>query len=136
LSNAALTLPRRAGSRYAVLELNARERGLVHRHLRPRIRAQDEELRLHQLDDLVADGELGPVVAPDHGELVAPADTRVDANAVARRVEVLGAVPHRHLVAVGPRPEHLLARRLARRVDHARDHDLLIGGRVTHPTRP
>ena len=38
-------------------------RGLVHPHLGHRVRAQDEQLRLDELDDVVADCELGADVA-------------------------------------------------------------------------
>src|SRR2546430_13536700 len=41
-----------------VVELHAHDRGLVHAHLGHRVRAQDDELRLDELEDLVADGEL------------------------------------------------------------------------------
>src|SRR3989440_1404684 len=115
-----------------VVELHAHDRGLVHAHLRHRVRAQDDQLRLHELEDVVADRELAAAAAPDHRELPAPADAQVDADPLARRFHVLGAVPGRHLVGVGPGSEHPLARRF----EDARDQDLLIGGRlggrVTH----
>jgi len=42
-----------------VVELHTHDRGLVHPHLRHRVRAQDDQLRFHELEDLVADRELG-----------------------------------------------------------------------------
>jgi hypothetical protein len=69
-----------------VVELHARARGLVHADLRHRVRAQDDQLGLHELEDFVADRELAAAVAPDHGELVASADAQVDADALARGV--------------------------------------------------
>ena len=107
-----------------VVELHARDGGLVHADLRHRVRAQDEQLGLDELDDLVADRELAAAVAPDHRELVAPADAQVDVDPLARRVEVLGAVPRRDLVGIGPGLEDPLARGF----EDARDQDLLVGG--------
>src|SRR2546421_5829456 len=116
-----------------VVELHAHDRGLMHADLRHRVRAQDDQLRLHELEDVVADRELAAAAAAlDHRELPAPADAQVDADPLARRFHVLGAVPGRHLVGVCPGPEHPLARRL----EDARDQDVLTGGRlrgrVTH----
>jgi hypothetical protein len=39
-------------------KLHARDRGLMHSHMRHRVRAYDDQLRLHQLDDLITDREL------------------------------------------------------------------------------
>ena len=55
-----------------------------------------------ELDDLITDRELGAAIAMNHRELVAPAHAQVDMDPIARRVKVLGAVPRRHLVGVGP----------------------------------
>src|SRR5439155_6614297 len=110
--------------------------GLVHADLWHRVRAQDDQLRLDAFEDLAADRELGAAAARDHREFVAPADAQVDLDPLARRVEVLGAVPRRDLVGVGPGPEHPRARR----VEDPRDQDLLIssrhGGRITHLALP
>jgi hypothetical protein len=70
-----------------VVELDARDGGLVHADLGHPVRAQDDQLALHQLDDLVADRELAAIGALDDRELVAPADAQVDVDPVARRVE-------------------------------------------------
>ena len=84
------------------------------------------------LDDLVARREFGAAATLNHRELVAPAHAQVDLDLLAWGVEVLRAVPRRHLVGVGPGAKNSLARS----VEDARDQDLLVAGRDrNHPVR-
>src|SRR5687767_11615862 len=116
-----------------VVELDAHNGGVVHPGLRHRVRAEDNQLELDELDDLVADREFRAAAAWDHRELPAPAEAQVDPDPVARRLHVLRAVPGRHILWIGPGPEHPLARC----IENTRDPDPLAGRyvhRVTHPS--
>jgi hypothetical protein len=114
-----------------VVELHARDRRLREPHLGHRLAAQDDQLWLHEIDDLVAHRELGAGATLHHRELPTTADPRLDEYVLARRVEGLRAVPRRHLVGIDPRREDALARRF----EDARDEDLLVG-RGGHGLRP